>query len=494
MTLATEAASVTALGNGATFDFPYTFLIPTTDDVEVVLTDQTTLVETVLSAVQFSISGVGDDVGGLVTYPLSGGALTSGTAITIRRAIPLVQEGNMHNQGGFLPAAVENALDYLMMAVQQVNDRVARTFLAPFGASVGDLNDLLQQVIAGAVTEAELTALGNIVQGTIRCRAATTANITIATALNNGDTLDGVSLVTGDIVLVKNQSAPAQNGIYVVAASPARHSAFATFNPHSMALALVQEGSTNNNTSWLCTADAGGTLNTTAIPWQSYLPAGTANPGIARVRLGTTANIVIATALNVGDTIDGVVLADGDLVLVKNQSAPAENGIYVAGAVPARHTDFDAYNDFPGLIVVINEGTVGADSPLWQCTSNAGGTIGVTAITFVTRESLTNFTEMWSFLVAAPANGDYRFIANIPYACTINSVTTRSASGTCTFTGKINTTALGGTANAVSTSEQEQAHVTANVMAAGDDFVGTVSANAACVNMTVTVKVTRKLL
>ena len=38
------------------------------------------------------------------------------------------------------------------------------------------------------------------------------------------------------------------------------------------------------------------------------------------VRVATTANINIATDLNVGDTIDGVTLVDGDRVLVKNQS------------------------------------------------------------------------------------------------------------------------------------------------------------------------------
>lgn len=54
------------------------------------------------------------------------------------------------------------------------------------------------------------------------CRVATTANITISTALNNGDTIDGVTLATGDRVLVKDQTSGAENGIYVVAASPTR--------------------------------------------------------------------------------------------------------------------------------------------------------------------------------------------------------------------------------------------------------------------------------
>jgi hypothetical protein len=54
------------------------------------------------------------------------------------------------------------------------------------------------------------------------CRVATTANITIATALNSGDTIDGTVLANGDRVLVWKQTTTKENGIWVVAASPAR--------------------------------------------------------------------------------------------------------------------------------------------------------------------------------------------------------------------------------------------------------------------------------
>ena len=53
------------------------------------------------------------------------------------------------------------------------------------------------------------------------------------------------------------------------------------------------------------------------------------------VRAATTANINIATALNANDTLDGVTLANGDRVLVKNQTSQGENGIYVVSATPA---------------------------------------------------------------------------------------------------------------------------------------------------------------
>lgn len=107
-----------------------------------------------------------------------------------------------------------------------------------------------------------------------RVRAATTANITIATALNNGDSLDGVTLATGDLVLVKNQSSAQENGVYVVGVSPARSSEFDTYNEHPGSLIGVAEGSTNADTIWICTSNDGGTLNTTAIAFTKLVISG----------------------------------------------------------------------------------------------------------------------------------------------------------------------------------------------------------------------------
>jgi hypothetical protein len=107
-----------------------------------------------------------------------------------------------------------------------------------------------------------------------------------------------------------------------------------------------------------------------------------------RVRAATTANITIATALNNGDVLDGVTLATGDLVLVKNQSSAAENGVYVVGTSPARTSAYDTYDKHPGRIIVVQEGTAGADT-LWLCTSNKGGTINSTALAF-TQIAITN--------------------------------------------------------------------------------------------------------
>lgn len=105
-------------------------------------------------------------------------------------------------------------------------------------------------------------------------------------------------------------------------------------------------------------------------------------------RAATTANVTIATALNNGDTLDGVTLATGDRVLVKNQSSGAENGIYIVGASPARATDFDGNDEVAGSEVWVQEGTVNADT-LWICTNDGTPTIGSTSLVFAQRAANT---------------------------------------------------------------------------------------------------------
>lgn len=114
----------------------------------------------------------------------------------------------------------------------------------------------------------------------------------------------------------------------------------------------------------------------------------------------------------------------------------------------------------------------------------AGTTKGSAAIAVVTQ------VFFWSWYFPNATAKDYKMIVNSPIACTINSVTTICESGTTTLNGKINTTALGGTANAVSTSEQTQTHTTSNSLAVGDDFQLTPSSISSLVGMTVTVKIT----
>jgi hypothetical protein len=101
----------------------------------------------------------------------------------------------------------------------------------------------------------------------------------------------------------------------------------------------------------------------------------------ASVRVATTANITIATALNVNDTLDGVTLADGDRVLVKNQTDASENGIYTAGASPARSADANVAAELTGgTFTFVEEGTTNSDSG-FVFTHNGTPTLGSTDLT-----------------------------------------------------------------------------------------------------------------
>lgn len=104
----------------------------------------------------------------------------------------------------------------------------------------------------------------------------------------------------------------------------------------------------------------------------------------ASVRVATTVAGTLATSFENGDSIDGVTLATNDRILIKDQAAPAENGIYVVAAsgAPTRATDMNAWTEVPGAFTFIEEGTTNGDTG-WVCTSDTGGVLNTTAITFV---------------------------------------------------------------------------------------------------------------
>jgi hypothetical protein len=104
----------------------------------------------------------------------------------------------------------------------------------------------------------------------------------------------------------------------------------------------------------------------------------------ASVRVATTATGTLASAFADGSTVDGVTLATGDRILIKNQSTGSQNGIYVVQATgaPVRSTDADANAEVTGnFAVFVEEGTANADSG-WVLTNDGAVTVGTTALTF----------------------------------------------------------------------------------------------------------------
>lgn len=100
------------------------------------------------------------------------------------------------------------------------------------------------------------------------------------------------------------------------------------------------------------------------------------------VRVATAAPGTLATDFDDGSTIDGVAVATGDRILIKDQAAGAENGIYVVAAsgAPARATDADTAADILSAAMFVVEGTANADTA-WILTTNPI-TLGTTALVF----------------------------------------------------------------------------------------------------------------
>jgi hypothetical protein len=157
------------------------------------------------------------------------------------------------------------------------------------------------------------------------------------------------------------------------------------------------------------------------------------------VRVATTANGTLASAFANGSSVDGVTLATNDRILLKAQTAQSENGIYTVNGsgAPTRATDMDAWIEVPGAFVAVEEGTANADT-IWLCTSNQGGTINSTAITFQqipTSAGLTNTNFVDKEIPSGTINGSNTAftLANTPVAGSehgyLNGVLMESGSG-----------------------------------------------------------------
>jgi lysophospholipase L1-like esterase len=132
----------------------------------------------------------------------------------------------------------------------------------PEKSGIRDLVDLLDEKIENVANLVTTTT-----QWKADVRVASTANVNIASGLENGDTIDGVTLATGDRVLLKNQSTASQNGIYVVVASgtASRSTDVDTGAEMLGATVYVREGSTNLGRRYTCNTPSPITLDTTSL-------------------------------------------------------------------------------------------------------------------------------------------------------------------------------------------------------------------------------------
>jgi hypothetical protein len=101
------------------------------------------------------------------------------------------------------------------------------------------------------------------------------------------------------------------------------------------------------------------------------------------VRVATTAAGTLATSFANGQTVDAITLTTGDRILIKNQAAGAENGIYTVNAsgAPTRATDSDTAAEVVGTAVFVSFGTTNAGTR-WVLSTSGAITLGTTALAF----------------------------------------------------------------------------------------------------------------
>lgn len=148
-------------------------------------------------------------------------------------------------------------------------------------------------------------------------KVATTENGALATAYANGEAIDGITLVTGDRILLRKQTSPSENGVYVVNASgsPTRATDFDGADEIPSAAVFVETGTITGDTAWTCIADVPVTVDTTDLEFSQFYGVGnyTGDYGITLTGRGFAIDLTEAADLTTAQTLTNKTLTSAVL-------------------------------------------------------------------------------------------------------------------------------------------------------------------------------------
>lgn len=211
-----------------------------------------------------------------------GGAPIASPTFTGIPAAPTPANGTNTTQLATTQFVIATRLDQFSSPTADVswNSRKITSLLDPTNAQDAATKSYVDTTVQGLDTKGSV-------------RAASTANLT----LSGAQTVDGVSLIANDRVLVKDQTTPSQNGIYTVAAGAwTRTTDTDTWNELVSAYTFVEQGTINGDNGFTCTVDPGGTIGTTAVTWTQFSGAGQVNAGAGLTKSGNTLDVGGTTA------------------------------------------------------------------------------------------------------------------------------------------------------------------------------------------------------
>lgn len=202
-------------------------------------------------------------------------------------------------------------------------------------------------------------------------RVSTTANGTLATAFANGQVVDGVTLVTGDRILLKNQTTQTENGIYTVNASgaPTRVGDADAGAELAGAAVFVQAGTANADTGWIQTTNAPITIGSTNVVFSQFSGSGTYTAGTGLTLTGNTFSITAPVSTALGGTGLTTTPTNGQL-LIGNGTGYSLAGLTAGTAISVTNA--------AGSITIANTGVTSNVAGSGISVSGATGAVTIT--------------------------------------------------------------------------------------------------------------------